>query len=247
MRGQADGMQTELGLLIKLAAAKVGRYATSESGDTLELIERPKGGLSAVLVDGQTSGRGAKAVSNLVAQKVIALLGEGVRDGAAARAASDYLFTLRQGKVSADLIVLSVDLGTSTVVLSRNTSAPAVILEAGRIRTIDRATVPIGLHPRTKPGVVELPVQADLFVIAFTDGMLSAGRDKGKALDVAAEVQEWRGSGEPDPASLANALLDKAVALDEGRPSDDISVMVLGVVRNASGDTVRALTARMPI
>ena len=62
---------------IQIAAAKVNKYATSESGDTLEVIERPNGGVSVVLADGQTSGRGAKAVSQLVVRKVIGLLAEG--------------------------------------------------------------------------------------------------------------------------------------------------------------------------
>jgi hypothetical protein len=71
---------------VQIAVAKVNKYASSESGDTLEVVERPKGGLSVVLADGQTSGRGAKAVSMMVVRKVISLLAEGVRDGAAARA-----------------------------------------------------------------------------------------------------------------------------------------------------------------
>ena len=37
---------------IQAAVAKVHKYATSESGDTLETIERPNGGLSMVLADG---------------------------------------------------------------------------------------------------------------------------------------------------------------------------------------------------
>src|SRR3972149_2182866 len=105
---------------IQIAVSKIGKYATSESGDTLEMIERPHGGLSFVLVDGQHSGRGAKAVSNLVARKALQLLSEGVRDGAAARAAHDYLYALRQGKVSATLNIASVDLDSRTLVLSRN-------------------------------------------------------------------------------------------------------------------------------
>ena len=86
---------------VQFGVAKINKYATSESGDTLEMIERPHGGLSLVLVDGQRSGRAAKLISNVVARKAIQLLAEGVRDGAAARAAHDYLFTYRGGKVSA--------------------------------------------------------------------------------------------------------------------------------------------------
>ena len=72
---------------IQIAAAKTNKYAVTESGDTLEVVEQPNGGVLVVLADGQTSGRGAKAVSMMVVRKVITLLAEGVRDGAAARAA----------------------------------------------------------------------------------------------------------------------------------------------------------------
>jgi len=109
------------------AVAKVSKYASRESGDTLEMIERPHGGISMVLVDGQRSGRSAKAISNVVARKAVHLLAEGVRDGAAARAAHDYLFTYRGGKVSATLNILSVDTHTRTLVISRNNPAPVVI------------------------------------------------------------------------------------------------------------------------
>ena len=62
---------------VQIAVAKVNKYAVSESGDTLEVVERPNGGLSVVLADGQSSGRGAKAISLMVVRKVIGLLAEG--------------------------------------------------------------------------------------------------------------------------------------------------------------------------
>ena len=74
-------------MLLQVAVSKINKYATDESGDTLEMVERPHGGVSFVLVDGQRSGKSAKRISNIVARKAIVLLAEGVRDGAAARAA----------------------------------------------------------------------------------------------------------------------------------------------------------------
>ena len=79
---------------IDLAVAKINKYASAESGDTVELVERPHGGISIVVADGQRSGRSAKAISNIVVRKAISLLAEGVRDGAVARATPDYLRTL---------------------------------------------------------------------------------------------------------------------------------------------------------
>ncbi|MDP2977021.1 MAG: hypothetical protein Q8N45_12525, partial [Anaerolineales bacterium] len=118
---------------VQIAVAKVNKYAVSESGDTLEVIERPNGGLSVVLADGQTSGQGAKAVSMLVVRKVIGLLAEGVRDGAAARAASDSLYTEKKGKVISTLNIVSVDLQTNTIVITRNNPVPMFISRGEQI------------------------------------------------------------------------------------------------------------------
>src|SRR4030067_3366021 len=122
---------------IKLAVAKINKYATSESGDSVEVVERPNGGLSVVMADGQSSGKGAKQISSLVVRKVISLLSEGVRDGAAARAASDYLFTERKGKVSSTLNIVSVDMQTSTLVITRNNPAPVLVATNAGIHSLE--------------------------------------------------------------------------------------------------------------
>jgi len=235
----------DLGLELRVAAAKVGKYATRESGDTLEMIERPRGGLSFVLVDGQSSGRGAKAISNTVARKVVSLLGEGVRDGAAARAAHDYLFTQYQGKVRADLTILSLDLTTKTVVLSRNTQCPAIVRRDGQWSVVDESARPVGLYAATKPTILEFPFEAGTWVIVSTDGLWAAGRNRGPwdVLGYAREVAE----ATSDPQAVADALLQRALELDSGRPADDMSVLVLGIVPRAEQGEVRRLVVRVPI
>ncbi len=42
---------------VQFAVAKVSKYASRESGDTLEMAERQHGGISLVLADGQRSGK----------------------------------------------------------------------------------------------------------------------------------------------------------------------------------------------
>src|SRR5512139_4001398 len=134
-----------------IAVAKINKYASSNSGDTVEVVERPNGGISVVMADGQSSGRGAKWISTLVVRKVITLLAEGVRDGAAARAASDSLFTDRSGKVSCTLNIISIDQQTRTLVITRNNPAPAYICLHGVISTLDESSIPIGLYRDTRP------------------------------------------------------------------------------------------------
>ena len=50
---------------LSVAASKINKWAVRESGDTLEMIERPRGGISFVLADGQSSGEAAKAISKV--------------------------------------------------------------------------------------------------------------------------------------------------------------------------------------
>jgi serine phosphatase RsbU (regulator of sigma subunit) len=231
---------------VQIAVAKTNKYAVTESGDTLEVVERPNGGLSVVLADGQTSGRGAKAISMMVVRKVIGLLAEGVRDGAAARAASDLLYTDKKGKVTSTLNIVSVDLHTGTVVLTRNNPAPFFIARGEEIDCLSSESKSIGTARNTRPVISEIPVEPGLVIVIFTDGLIHAGERVGRPMDVCTSLKAMLEGQEPAPQAIADALLDEAINLDEGRPSDDISVMVLKVVKRG-GDDVRRMTVRLPI
>ena len=227
---------------IQVAVAKVGKYATRESGDTVEMIERPHGGFSFVLVDGQRSGRSAKAISNLVARKAVTLLGEGVRDGAVARAAHDYLYTYRGGKVQATLNIMSVDLVSRTIVMSRNSHCPTFVITAEGLRVLDEPSRPLGVHRGTKPLVVELPLVESTTIILFTDGLLAAGQRQGESLDLPALVQGLCDGCACDARFVADQLLAEALRLDKERASDDISILVLGVHARRERDEPASLS-----
>ena len=51
---------------------------------------------------------------------------------------------------------------------------------------------------------------------------------------------------DPLPKFIADALLEHAMKLDQGRPSDDITVVVLRVTSH-SGDSVRRMSMRLPL
>jgi serine phosphatase RsbU (regulator of sigma subunit) len=231
---------------VQIAVAKINKYASSESGDTLEVTERPNGGVSVVLADGQTSGQGAKAVSMLVVRKVISLLAEGVRDGAAARAASDALYTEKDGKVSCTLNIASIDLESNTVVLSRNNPAPIFICREDQIDCIDAESSPLGIRRDIRPIITEVEVEPGLTIVMYTDGLTHAGKRRGQPMDVCNAIQAMVEEQDPAPQELADALLAHAVNLDESRPADDISVVVLKVTMK-NGDDVRRMSVRLPI
>ena len=231
---------------VQIAVAKVNKYATSESGDTIEVVERPNGGLSVVLADGQTSGRGAKAVSMMVVRKVLSLLAEGVRDGAAARAASDTLYTEKGGKVSCTLNIASIDLNTNTLVLSRNNPSPVFVGRDEALECLEMESSPIGVRRDIRPAITELDLESGLLIVMYTDGLVHAGKRRGQPMDVCNAIQAMLEEQDPTPQEIADSLLAHAINLDDNRPVDDISVVVLKVTSN-QGDDVRRMTVRLPI
>lgn len=231
---------------IQIAVAKTNKFAAIESSDTLEVVERPNGGLSVVLADGQSSGQGVKAVSMLVVRKVIALLAEGVRDGAAARAASDSLYTEKKGNDTSTLNIVSVDLQTGTLVFTRNNPAPFFIARGDQVDCISTPSEQVGISLSVRPVISETALEPGLTVVLYTDGLVHAGERAGRPMDVSTSLKSILEDQEPTPQEIADSLLNEALRLDEDHPADDISILVLKVLKRR-GDNVRRMTVRLPI
>lgn len=230
-----------------IAVAKVPKYGLAESGDTIEVVERPRGGMTAIMADGQTHGRAAKRVSHLVVAKAAQLIADGVRDGAVARGVHDHLFATRDGKVSTELTMVSVDYRSRSLVITRNTHVPVFLRhEDGRIERLEEYVEPIGVHESMKPLITEVALRPGLLVLAFTDGVLSAGRRHGTELDLA-NVATMVAAAEPHRVrELVDGLLERALDLDRRRPGDDMSLLAVGLAPNAEHDHIRLLSVVMP-
>lgn len=231
-----------MGMEIQVAVAKVSQYAAPQGSDLLEMIERPNGGLSVVLADG---GSHKRSISMVVVRQVIALLAEGVRDGAAARAASDTLFTGHQGQVTCALTIASIDFLTNTLVLTRNNPTPVYISREAHVDCLNEECLPLGGSRNVRPVVSEIPLEPGLMVIIFSDGLFNAGKQLGRPMDACMLVQSLLEDQEPSPQEMADALLAHAILLDDRRPADDMSVVVIHVLAR-KGDEVRRLNVRLP-
>jgi serine phosphatase RsbU (regulator of sigma subunit) len=233
-------------LKIDVAVAKTNKYASRESGDTVEIVERPGGGISVILADGQGSGRAAKTLSLLVTAKVSALLKEGVRDGASARAANDFLFAMRNGQVSSTLDILSVDLKTETVVITRNSETACYIRTDEGVVLSAGAERPLGIHPRTRPWAAEIPIGVGVRVILVSDGITSSGRRHGlPPLDLT--TISANAGPEASAAEIADIVLSEAVARDADKPADDMSVVALTLPKHDQAALVRRMGAEVPL
>jgi len=240
---------------IELAVAKTNKYASRESGDTVEVIERPHGGFSVVLADGQGSGRSAKATSHMVTAKAISLLKDGARDGVAARMVHDYLYTYKGGQVSATLAIISVDLVTRTLVLTRNSHCPILVSapDQPELLVLQGSSNAIGIYPATRPVITELPLQENTYLVTFTDGLMEAGVRDNRPIDLMSLFGKALTEGKIDASSLAEYLLAQALEADGQRPADDMSVVVIAMPPGSQQEpgliipSVRHLTMDFPV
>lgn len=240
--------ELQVRLEVDVAVSKVGKYASSESGDTVEVVERPHGGFSIVVADGQRSGKSAKSISNLVARKAISLIGEGVRDGAVARAAHDYLRTQRGGQVSCELTIVSVDMATRTLVVSRNARCPSLLRCDEVFTWLETPSQAIGVQHNTKPQVTEFALAPRMTLVVITDGVWSAGSLTGSlVLDLPALVAAVDNASCVAATTTADAILSAAVELERGRPRDDATVLVLKVREQCEPGDVRRLRMTAPL
>lgn len=232
-------------LSIDLAVAKTHKYASRESGDTVELVERPGGGMSLVMIDGQGSGKAAKTLSLLLSAKAVGLIKDGVRDGAVARATHDFLFAFRHGQVSATLDVVSVDMQTREVVVTRNADSPMLLRKDGELTVVPMASGPIGRTKFTRPAVQSFPAEDGVALVMFTDGITHSGlRQQLGPVDYDSLANDVLSNG-LSAQEMADAVLAYARQRDNDRPGDDMAVIVLTVNKVVRQMATRHLQAQI--
>jgi serine phosphatase RsbU (regulator of sigma subunit) len=140
---------------------------------------------------------------------------------------------------------LSVDAITKTFVISRNNDAPVIVHTAENgLYQLDEPSERVGVRRHTKPVITEIPIVVGTIIVVFTDGLRHAGTLSGNSCyEPFTAMQQMIAEGVTDADELADTLLQEAYELDNGRPRDDISVLVISV--HEGEDKVRKLNGRI--
>lgn len=230
---------------IKFSASKIDQYNVDGSGDTIEVIERPNGGLSLALASGFQNGLSSKMVSYSVVKKVISFIADGVRDGAAARAASDALFTQYNGQSLAALTIISVDFQTDTLVFSCNSPAPLYICRNEVVEKMTTECTLIGTGLDVRPSITEISIEPGLTIIAPSKGMMTAGEESNQRIDLPASISSLMEIEHPSPSWISDSLLNQAIRLELDQPKIDLSVVVLQI-SHTQKDNIRRISVNIP-
>lgn len=236
------------GLVIDIAIAKTAKYASGESGDTADVAERPLGGFSVVMIDGQGSGDGAKALSSLLTNRAVSMIKEGVRDGVVVRGLHDILFAMRGGRVSATLDLVTADLKTGSLIVTRNASTPLLVdCGTGEWTQSPLVNEPLGRYLHARPVMAQWGLAAGMRVVTVTDGIAGAGLRHGlDVFDLLGYAVESL-PAEHSAAHLADRILDEAMARDRQRPQDDMAVTALCIRAATTESRIRRVHVEAPL
>jgi serine phosphatase RsbU (regulator of sigma subunit) len=224
---------------IQISATKIDKFNSSGSGDTIEVVERPNGGISVALASGYFNSQSSKMVSYSVVKKVIAFIADGVRDGAAARAASDALFTQYNGQSISSLTILSADLQTETLVFSCNSVAPIFLCRNDHVEKLTTESTLIGTGLDVRPSITEISIEPGITIIAPSPGLIKAGNGFGHKFDLSTSICTLLEDQQPSSSYIANSLLNQAIKIEQDQPGDDMSVIVLQILSGLESQTRR--------
>jgi serine phosphatase RsbU (regulator of sigma subunit) len=135
---------------------------------------------------------------------------------------------------------------TSTLVITRNNPAPVLLARDEEITCLETPSNQIGFRRNTRPSISEVPLEIGLTVVVYTDGIVHAGSRDGQSMDVATCLQSILDEGNPSAQEIADSLLEHALKLDQNRPVDDTSVMVLRVMEQTDNSKIRRMTVSLP-
>ena len=105
---------------------------------------------------------------------------------------------------------------------------------------------PLGVRRGIRPVITQVKITPGLSIVMYTDGLAHAGKRRGQPMDVCTVIQAMLENQDPAPQQLADGLLQHAFSLDNDRPADDISVVVVKVDAR-DGDQVRRMSVRLPL
>ncbi|CAN5390839.1 hypothetical protein BH09CHL1_BH09CHL1_36210 [soil metagenome] len=228
-----------MGWSIDIGVVSTHKYAIKESGDVVEIVDLPDGGLGLIVADGQGSGPAARLVARSTAAQAWSLLQQGVRPDGVAAAVSDALFSSKGGKVSVSLDVARIDRNGAIEIARLSTN---VLLSWGddRWQVLETSSEPAGRYDLQIPKLQSIAPGSRCAFVIVTDGVADAGKTQGDSSSFLEFVPEF------DPELTATMIAERtfadALTREKGRPGDDMTVVACLLSRSQRDQRVERRT-----
>jgi serine/threonine protein phosphatase PrpC len=136
--------------------------------------------------------------------------------------------------------------GNWHLVITRNNPAPVFIAQRERVECLGSESSAIGLSRHIRPVISEIPLEYGTTIVMYTDGLLNAGMRNGQGFDICTLLESLLEDQEPTAQEIADSILLNAIRMDNDRPDDDMSIVVLRALPKER-DLIRRMTVFIPV
>lgn len=198
------------------------------SGDNFSLRYCREGQFIGALSDGMGSGLTAYRESELVIDLLEQFLEAGFSKETAVRMINSALILRSDAQVFSTIDIASLDLYTGVCDFLKVGASTTFIRRENWVETISSTSLPAGVFHKLEPDCTGKKLYDGDMVIMVTDGVmdaLPAAHQESLMKDIIMEHDTG------NPAELASYILGRVRQYREKEPSDDMTVLVMGLVK----------------
>ncbi len=209
--------------------AKAIKENETISGDNYTLLETVKGELSVLLADGMGSGENAERDSAKVLEMMEKFLDAGADMDVAMQLVNNALSVMTRENMST-LDVCTIDLYSGMCRFRKAGAATTFLKSNSYVEQITIPSLPLGIFRERESEAVTRELIENDFLIMVTDGVIDALEANGYEDMLQRYIEDMQ---EQTPGEMAQKILQFVLRCSGGRIADDMTVVVLGIYRNA--------------
>lgn len=198
------------------------------SGDNFSLYHCREGQFIGALSDGMGSGAEAYRESEMVIDLLEQFLEAGFSKETAVRMINSALIVRSDAQIFSTIDIASLDLYTGVCEFLKVGASTTFIRRENWVETISSTSLPAGVFHKLEPDCTGRKLYNGDMVIMVTDGVLDAlpaAHQESLMKDIIMEHDTG------NPSELASYILGRVRQYREKEPSDDMTVLVMGLVK----------------
>lgn len=213
---------------IHSGVAKVNKAYAAQSGDSFSLIQLGDGRLICALSDGMGSGERAKEGSEAAIELLEELMEKGFKKDIAIKLINSALLLKSNDEFFSTLDICVIDLNSGLAEFMKIGASASYLLRDGRVEAIGSWTLPVGILETVEIDSCQRYITHGDMVVMVTDGVADTVKNSEETwLHRLLEKKPTK-----NPQDLADHILEEAKRNCGHNIKDDMTVLVLRVIKN---------------
>lgn len=211
-------------LKIATGIARLSKFGNNISGDNFSFMNIGNGKYMLALSDGIGSGYGAAVQSQAVVDMLENLFESGFDKDMTVNMINSALVLKSGGDGACTMDISIIDLFSGEIEFVKIGAAPTYIRKENKIDIVRSVSLPAGLLPGIDAELANGKVKSGDMVIMVTDGIIDcmAGEEYGDRV----LMKFIQGLDSLNPQQVADSILNEAGKFCDGKPIDDMTVLV---------------------